>query len=226
MPRPPRTDIANITYHVINRSNWRTSIFNSAGDYQAFERVLIEAKERVPIQIFAYSVMPNHWHMVLQPKNDGDLSRFIGWLTMTHTQRWHVDNDNVGSGHLYQGRYKSFPVQSDQYFLAVCRYVERNPLRARLVTRAQDWRWGSLWRREFGDEAQKKLLDEWLIEKPNEYLDLVNQGESEEHLSQLRTCLNRGQPYGSNDWTAEVAHRWGLESTLHKRGRPKNKNCS
>src|SRR5258707_5271366 len=88
--------------------------------------------------------MPNHWHLVVRPQHDGDLSRFVGWVTLTHTQRWHARQHTVGSGHAYQGRFKSFPVEADDHFLTLCRYVERNALRAALVVRAEEWRWSSL----------------------------------------------------------------------------------
>ena len=116
------------------------TIFEKEEDYEAFERVLQEAVERVEMRLLAYCLMPNHWHLVAWPREDKELSRFTGWLTLTHTQRWHAHRGTTGTGHLYQGRFKSFPVQSDAHFLTVCRYVERNALRANLVACAEDWR--------------------------------------------------------------------------------------
>ena len=89
--------------------------------------------------IFAYEVMPNHWHLILSPRKDGDLGLFMHHLTNKHTRQVHTSTGTVGSGHLYQGRYKSFPVQTDEYFLTVARYIERNPLRAKLVQDAKDY---------------------------------------------------------------------------------------
>ena len=123
-------------------------IFNHDGDYSAFEQVMVEACARIPMRILAYCLMPNHWHMVLWPIGDGDLSRFVSWLTLTHTQRWHTHRHIAGSGHLYQGRFKSFVVEENEHLLTVCRYVERNALRAKLVDRAEKWRWCSLWQRQ------------------------------------------------------------------------------
>src|SRR5580658_3294321 len=102
--------------------------------------------------------MPNHWHLVLKPHEDRELSLFVGWLTLTHTQRWHAHRRDAGSGHVYQGRFKSFPVQADRHFLTVARYVERNPLRANLVASAADWRWSSLWVRARGAADERALL--------------------------------------------------------------------
>jgi putative transposase len=81
--------------------------------------------------------MPNHWHLVLWPRKKGELSEFMRWLTVTHTQRWHASHRTSGTGPLYQGRFKSFPIEDDDHLLAVVRYVERNALRAKLVARAE-----------------------------------------------------------------------------------------
>src|SRR2546426_10025243 len=140
MGRPRRAAEGGYVYHVINRANARLAIFEDAADFEAFEKVLLQAVERTKTRLLAYCVMPNHWHLVVWPRKDGELSRFVGWLTLTHTQRWHAHRHNAGVGHLYQGRFKSFPVQDDVHLRALCRYVERNPLRAGMVNRAQDWR--------------------------------------------------------------------------------------
>ena len=102
-------------------------LFEKPGDYVAFERVLGEARNRYDMRILAFCVMPNHWHLVVWPRHDGELSEFAGWLTLTHTQRWHAHRQSAGTGHVYQGRFKSFPVQSDDHLFTLLRYVERNP---------------------------------------------------------------------------------------------------
>ncbi len=226
MPRNTRVDIAGEIYHVINRSNARLQIFHTDKDYQLFETVLAEAKERIDIKIFSYCVMPNHWHLVLSPKKDGDLSKFMGWFTMTHTQRWHVMHKSIGSGHLYQGRYKSFLVENGKYFLQVCRYVERNPVRAKLIRKAEDWKWGSLWRKQNGTNEQKKILSKWQEDVPEDYLKWVNEVESEEDLGDVRTSVNKSKPYGREGWVERKIDVFKLASTLRSSGRPKAKNGS
>jgi putative transposase len=145
MGRPHRLDCGGYVYHVLNRANARLPIFQKEGDYHPFERIAGEALDHVPgMRLLAYCVMPNHWHLLLWPRHDRELADFVHWLTLTHTQRWHAHYHDVGSGPLYQGRYKSFPVQEDEHFYDVCRYVERNAARAGLVKRAEAWRWGSL----------------------------------------------------------------------------------
>src|SRR5688572_4722146 len=171
MPRPRRTRAGGIIYHVLNRANARLPLFESTEDYLAFERVLEEARERFSMRILAYCIMPNHWHLVLWPRKDGELSAFAGWITLTHTQRYHAHRQTAGAGHLYQGRFKSFPCQSNQYFLTLCRYVERNPLRANLVSQAQDWPHSSLHRRLVPDVQPPLLLHhDWPVERPANWL--------------------------------------------------------
>ena len=143
-----RVDVGDVVYHVLNRRVGRMTLFEKDEDYAAFEQVLSEAHPRSPMRLLAYCLMPNHWHLVLWPRHDGELSRYMQWLTTTHMRRWHAHHGTRGTGALYQGRYKSFPVQEDGHFLVVCRYVERNALRAGLVERAEQWAWSSLWRRQ------------------------------------------------------------------------------
>lgn len=222
MPRNNRVDVAGEIYHIINRANARIQIFDTDKDYQLFETVLKEAKDRTDIKIYSYCVMPNHWHLVVSPKNDGDLSKFVAWFTMTHTQRWHVMYKSIGAGHLYQGRYKSFLVQSNEYFLQVCRYVERNPVRAKLVKKAEDWKWGSLWKREKGNLEQQKLLSSWPIDTPKNYLDWVNESESKEILELVQNSINRGKPFGRTSWINKMIDEFKLRSTVRNQGRPRN----
>ncbi len=221
MPRPLRADIAGIIYHIINRANARLAIFKKDSDYIAFLKVLFEAREKFPVEILSFCIMPNHWHLVLKPLENGALSKFMGWLSMTHTQRWHANHHTVGSGHLYQGRYKSFPVQTDEYFLQLVRYVESNSLRAKLVKRAEDWKWGSLWIREKGDVKHKQFLGKWPIPVQSNYLVLINKSQAKIQLDSIRSSIIKNRPYGDDLWVKRTAEKLGLESSLRQPGRPK-----
>lgn len=221
MPRPPRKVEGGIIYHVLNRANARMRIFDKEKDYFAFEKVLIEVKDKYPMKILAYCLMPNHWHFVLQPEEGKDLALFMRWLTLTHTQRWLVHRNMVGYGHLYQGRYKSFPVQEDRHFLQVCKYVESNAFRAKLSKRAEEWRWSSAWVRVFGSPEQKQLLSEWPVPITEDYIAYLNQDENEVGLEDLRNSVNRGKPFGSQSWIEKITEKLKLKSTLNPRGRPK-----
>jgi len=218
---PYREPTGGVVYHVFNRAIAGLRLFEAAGDYAAFEKVLAEAHEQVPMRTLAYCVMPNHWHFVLWPREDGELSEFMHWLTMTHAKRWHGFRGSSGHGHVYQSRFKSFPVDSDGHFLTVCRYVERNALRAGLVTRAEEWRWCSLYRRLFGDPTARAMLSEGPLPLPEGWVEEVNVPQTQPELDALRLCLARGRPFGSEGWVERIAERLGLLPTLRHRGRPR-----
>lgn len=220
MGRPLRVSLGGLVYHVLNRANARMQLFGKDADYEAFERVLAEARAREDMRILAYCVMPNHWHLVLWPRRDGDLSRFVGWLTLTHTQRWHAYRKSSGTGHAYQGRFRSSVVQSDGHLLTVCRYVERNPLRARLVARAEEWPWSSLHRRTRDGAESKALLARWPVELPPDWTRYVNRPEMLAELGEVRQCVRKGRPFGAKAWVARAVRRFGLEPTTRDRGRP------
>jgi putative transposase len=171
------------------------------------------------MRLLAYCIMPNHWHLVVWPRHDGDLSRFMNWLTLTHTQRWHQHRHTVGEGHVYQGRFKSLPVETSEYLLTVCRYVERNPVRTGLVERVEQWRWSSAGQR---GAAQLTIPQgERPMEQPVDWLDWVNEGEPHEQVHAVRRSVTKGQPYGSEPWIAQMVTQWNLGATLRDRGRPK-----
>ena len=199
-------------------------LFEKDADYQAFERVMADAMDKHPIRLLSYCVMPNHWHMVLWPREDGELTAFLRWLTHTHTMRWHAHFGTSGTGHLYQGRFKAFPVQTDDHFYTVLRYVERNALRAKLVERAEEWHWSSLWRRQFGDAASQALLHRWPLPMPANWVKFVNQPQTDAELIALRGSVQRGSPFGSSQWQVRTANRLGLDWTIRPRGRPKNQS--
>jgi putative transposase len=195
-------------------------LFEEANDYAAFEKVLEQAHEQVAMRTVAYCLMPNHWHFVLWPRADRDLPEFMHWLTMTHAKRWRGFHQTVGHGHVYQWRYRAFPVQSDAHFLTLCRYVERNALRAGLVARAEDWRWCSLYRKLRGDAGERALLSDGPLPLPDNWVEEVNAALTEDEAAALRDCSSRGRPYGANEWALTIAERLGLLKTLRPRGRP------
>jgi putative transposase len=210
-----------MVFHVLNRGVGRMELFSKEKDYAAFEGLLEQTCEARPMRICAYCLLPNHWHFVLWPQHDGDLAAFMQQLTTKHVRRWQLHCRRVGYGHVYQGRYKSFPVEEDEYFYQVARYVERNALRAGLVERAEAWRWSSLWRRLSGTVDQRQLLSDWPLACPKGWCKLVNQPQTEAELEAIRRCVARGQPYGGEDWVRRTAEQLGLESTLRAPHRPR-----
>ncbi len=217
MPRTARASQANWCYHVLNRGNGKAEVFHKPADYEAFLALFEPACKRVPMRILASCLMPNHFHLVLWPRHDGDLSRWMQWLMTSHVRRYH--RHYGGSGHIWQGRFKAFPIQRDEHLLAVLRYVERNPLRARLVRRADAWRWSSLVARRANPPPV------WLspspVRLPSNWSSIVERPQTEAEVAALQTSIARGTPYGSESWTRVAAKRLGLQSTLRPRGRPR-----
>ena len=196
-------------------------LFSKEKDFAAFEDLLEETLESRPMRVCAYCLMPNHWHLVLWPKQDGDLAAFMQQLTTKHVRRWQLHRGKVGYGHVYQGRYKSFPVAEEEHFYQVVRYVERNALRAELVQRAEAWRWSSLWRRTHGTSDGGHWLSGWPMPEPTGWRAFVNKPQTHAELEAIRRSVTRGQPYGSQSWVKQTAKRLGLESTLRAPHRPR-----
>ena len=225
MPRHARHTPAGHVYHVLNRSAGRIALFRKPQDYAAFERILLEARARIDLPLLAWCLMKNHWHFVVQPRTSSQLTGFFRWLTHTHAMRWRVAHRSVGWGHLYQGRFKTFPVQGRddggrRHFLRVCRYVQRNAMTAGVVKHAQAWRWGSLWVQQEGPAELQALLSPWPVERPRNWLQLVNAPMTPKELARLRLSVARGQPYGDAKWVAEAVEKLNLEHTIRREGRP------
>jgi len=241
MPRTARAIEAGLIYHVLNRGNGRLSLFRTPEDFDAFERILAEGLERYPVDLFTWCLMGNHWHLVVRPGTDGALAGLMGWVGVTHVRRHHAHYRTSGGGHLYQGRYKSFPVQADGHFLTLCRYVEANPLRAKLVRRAEDWRWSGLARREGragrggsvgregsvgrGGSAGRAggviVPSDWPMDRPRNWGALVNEPIAPRQADQICTSIRRERPLGTDAWVSTIAKRLKLEWTLRDRGRPR-----
>jgi putative transposase len=219
MPRRLRAALGGYVYHVLNRAVGRRTLFRKDGDYATFEAILGEGRDVRPMRVLGYCLMPNHWHLVLWPLSDGDLSEYLRWVTVTHAQRHHAHYDSAGTGPVYQGRFKSFPVQGDDHLWTVQRYVERNPVRANLVRTAEGWRWSSLWHRV---HCGADWLSPWpgRRPRPDVWRDYVNAVQTDAEAAAVRRSVHRGAPFGAADWTAETADRLGLGATLRPRGRP------
>ncbi|MFO0261544.1 MAG: transposase [Planctomycetota bacterium] len=223
MSRNTRTTPPGMPFHVLNRGVNKQTLFHNDYDYAAFEEILSETLDKTPVRILAYCLMPNHWHFVLWPEESEQLAAFMQRLTITHATRWQKHYDRVGQGHVYQGRFKSFPIETEEYLYRVLRYVERNALRAGLVERAEEWPWSSLWIRANEAADYLPLLSDWPVCMPENWVQHVNEVETEAELTALRNSCNRGTPYGSPGWVEQTTRALGLESTLRKPGRPRKR---
>jgi putative transposase len=219
MPRTARAAPGGIVYHCLNRGNDRKPIFHKNTDFDAFLKLLGEAKQRYSVKLLAFCLMDNHWHLSVLPQKDDDLSNFFGWVCNAHVRRYRQHYHTAGQGHLYQGRFKSFPVNDDPHLLIMHRYVEANALRAGLVSAAQHWPYSSLHHHLNGDP--RRLLDEWPLQRPADWVEFVNEPPGESELSTLRENVQRSRPLGDEAWVSAMAKRLGLEFTLRPRGRPK-----
>lgn len=211
MPRIPRGQVAGHAYHVLNRGNGGATVFHKEGDYTACLDLLAPAKAKYPVKLFGVCLMPNHFHLVVQPATEAALCSFMQWWMTSHVRRYH--RHYRSHGHVWQGRFKSFPIQQDSHLLTVLRYVLRNPVRAGLVEHAMDWPWSSL---RFPHLSAPPPLA-----VPTDWLPWIDQPLFDHELTTLRTCVNRQQPFGTTDWQTVTATTLGLESTLRQRGRPK-----
>ena len=194
MPRRANCPRDCHVFHVLNRSIQGLVPFGTTADYEAFLSLLREVGERYPIRYFAYALMPNHWHLVLECPDIECLSGSMHWLGTTHAQRWRAAKNLRGRGAVYQGRFKSVAVATDRHFLVACRYAERNPLRARMVARAEDWPWSSA--SVTAVATCRPPLTPWPVERPEPWLDLLNQPERPRDLRAIRLCVKRGVPFG------------------------------
>jgi putative transposase len=221
MPRVARNAPGGVVFHVLNRGNDRKPIFLKRGDARAFLLLLKEAKQKFPgVRLLAFCLMGNHWHLVPWPRADGELSAFMAFVANAHVRRHRQHYHTNGEGHLYQGRFKSFPVEaSEHHLLLLLRYVEANALRAKLADRAEDWQWGSLSHHLRGDPLG--LLDPWPIERPRDWVRIVNEPLRETELERVRTSVARGRPLGAAAWVEAMARAMGIEFTLRSRGRPR-----
>jgi putative transposase len=214
MPRRELRHVTGVIFHVLNRGARRLRLFDDPGDYDAFLRVVEEGRSRTGIELLAYCVMPNHFHLLVKPVLPGQLSEFMWWFQMTHAKRWHEFQASSGTGAVYQGRFRAVPIQDDGHFVVAARYIERNPLRAGLVDRAERWPWSSLHQR--CNNSNVIALSEWPIPPPPNWVLAVNHDETVREVESVRDSITRGAPFGSPLWAQKT---FGVRAR-RSRGRP------
>jgi putative transposase len=205
MPRSGRRFVDGLPYHVLNRGNRRQAIFTRHVDYEMFLTTMGDALEKVSLAVLAYAVMPNHFHLVVWPREGPQISEFMRWFMNAHIRRYHRFGELWGTGHLYQGRFKAFPIQTNHHLLTVLRYVEANPLRARLVPRAEAWNWSSLRRPTCLDG--RVLVSPSPALKPINWVDVVNENLPVATYDSVRTAAQRQIPFGDPDWIRFVEQK-------------------
>lgn len=218
MPRVARGETAGGIYHIINRGNMRMQVFDDKEDYDYFLSLLKTAKKKFSVEIHAYCLMPNHFHLLLVPKEEKSLSRFMQWVMTSHVRYYHKKNGT--SGHVWQGRFKSFIVERESYYRTLIRYIEANAKRAKRVKRAEAWLYGSLNERI---EKSRELLDEPYMELDEDWTAYVDEPIRKNELEKIRNSVNRQAPLGEAEWQMHTAAELGLLSTINERGRPRKR---
>jgi putative transposase len=130
------------------------------------------------------------------------MPEFMHWLSTAHATLFRNKTGTLGEGHLYQGRYKSFIVDTDAYLLTAHKYIERNPVRAKLSKSPEEWRWGSAHRRINGNKKEKTLLSASPTPLPYRYREWINGEEKDEDIIDIRASVNRGVPFGGEEFRA------------------------
>ncbi len=214
MPRIARALVDNCCYHLTNRGNGRQQIFHKDEDYRAFIDLLLQARGKYGVKLLAWCLMPNHYHLLVQPAEADQLNKWMQWLMTTHVRRYHKHYGS--SGHVWQGRYKSFIVQDDAHLLTVTRYIEGNPVRALLAPAVGQWPWSSYQGR---NEATEELRPDPLpISLPEDWATFVDTPLTDVELEKVRNSVNRQTPFGHERWRDEMCVKLGLESTVRRRG--------
>lgn len=216
MPRTLRASRGGICYHVMTRGNARAAVFLDAADYAAFVALLRRAQSVRPVELFAWCLMPNHVHLVVRPAADGDLGVWMHWLLTTFVR--HHQRRYASVGRIWQGRFKAFPIQQDVHFLTVLRYVERNPVRASIVSSCRQWPWSSTPDRD--SRRADGLLSPSPVPLPDDWAGLVDAPLTQAELESIRGCAARDRPFGEPAWVRGAAERLELLGTLRPRGRP------
>jgi putative transposase len=219
LPRITRGLTGGFVYHVFNHGNGRQKIFRTEEDYQFFLELMAKASQIYPVKVFAYCLMPNHFHVVLRPEETGVLSRWVHWLLTSHVHHHHQIHKT--KGHLWRNRFRAFIVQEDLHFLSVIRFVEGNPVRRGLVESADQWPWSS--HLENIGRKEKRIVCPCPGELPPFWAEFVNSPILHAELIRLQECEARQSPYGDPVWQFEICRKLGLESTIRPRGRPRKK---
>ena len=227
MPRQSRYVLANCSHHIIQRGHNRQLVFSSDEDYLYYLEKLQEWKNKLKCKIYAYCLMSNHVYLVVDPgDNNENLAQLMKRVGGRQTR--YINKKEKRTGSLWEGRYKSSPIQSNRYLLACCRYVELNPVRAKMVEFPWEYRWSSC-AVKVGKQKQS-----WLDQDPF-YLSLGETEESreigykdwllksipDEELMLIRDAAQRGQLTGDKNFIDEVVEKSGLRIMFRGPGRPR-----
>lgn len=209
MARQWRIEYPGALYHILSRGNERRPIFNDTEDKNIFLDVLDEMTRRYNVELYAYVLMDNHYHLLLKTNTD-NLSKSMQWFGATYTRRFNVKYKRTG--HLFQGRYKSFIIESDIYLLRLSCYIHRNPLRARIVNRLADYKWSSYICYAYKKKDERWLKTDFILnqftekDKKMAYRKMVQNYSNEEE--KIWENLQYGLVFGSQDFFSTIKRKY------------------
>lgn len=213
MPRIPRVEVVGYPYHVVQRGNRNQKVFIQEGDQWKYLNILRTQTILFNVEVWAYCLMPNHVHLIVMPKTKGALTECISETHRSYTCM--INFRENWRGHLWQGRFSSFPMDG-QYLRAAVRYVERNPVRANMVSQAEDYRWSSA-KLHVNHEVDDlithfPLIDE--IKNWRSYLSDTN----DDLIHELRKNQSTGRPVGNDEFIKKLESESGLILKKQKPG--------
>jgi len=214
MPRLARVVAPGVPHHVTQRGNRRLQTFFNDGDYQAYIAIMAYWCREHGVEIWAYCLMPNHVHLVAVPSTEESLARAIGEAHRRYTCR--VNEREKWKGHLWQGRFVSFPMD-ELHLQRATRYVELNPVRARLVRRPDDWAWSSASAHVSGRNDRLVTVAP-LLERYGDWREFLAGGLADEEAELFRRHERTGRPLGSDGFIAKMEKKLGRVLRCHKRG--------
>lgn len=229
MGRGPRVKIPGIIYHVINRGNNKQIIFREEEDYKRYTKLLERYKERYGFKLYSYALMSNHIHLLIESGEKGSISKIMQGLTLAHTRYFNIRYKS--SGHVWQGRFKSPIVGEDSYLLEVSRYIELNPVRAKIVKDPKDYPWSSYSFHAYG--KRNTLIGEHLFyeglgkaleERQRRYREFVKKGIGDKELTEIRESVISGKGYASDDYLKRIEESIKGRLRRGRLGRPKKKD--
>lgn len=227
MPRPPRPDLAGIPQHVIQRGNDRKACFFQDEDFQIYLAILAEASARSDCVVHAYVLMTNHVHLLATPKEVGGISRMMQALGRKYVGGINARYNRTGT--LWEGRYKSCLVGTDAYLLACYRYIELNPVRARMVRRPQEYSWSSYRTNALGERnplvvphGSYRSLGSDTAMRQRRYRALVCEAITDDQLSEIRSTVQQQKALGNGRFRKQMARELGRCMDVRPAHRPRN----
>lgn len=219
MPRMARLVVPGFPHHITQRGSRRQRTFFDDTDYLAYLDLIIETKVAAGVTIWAYCLMPNHVHLVAVPEREDSLATLLRVVHHRHARR--VNAANGWRGHLWQERFHSF-VMDESHSLAAVRYVELNPVRAGLCTKAEDWRWSSV-RAHLRGESDALVDVRPILELVSDWPAYLALSDQPDTIATLHAHSNTGRPAGSAAFVAELERVTGRTLRKRKTGpRPKS----